>query len=202
MGSLTVTTKPNLKDKGWIDIPALNTDYDDWMDGAIEEVSTQFEAYIGRDFLEVSRVVELDVELNQFDFWLRHYPIVSIAEIKTRRHLGLSFSTEGIVLATNRYAFDAAKGILYTRGPQKVMGNLTLQVTYVGGLGTNQADLETNFPDIVSAANRQIAFMFKRRLDPGSFTQSIAGESTRADAELKLLKTVTETLDRHRSFTL
>lgn len=202
MGSLDVTTLANVKTAGFIDDLASAT-YDAWIDGAIDEVSSAFETYLGRDFLESSRTEVFDVGVHQVDFWLRHFPITSITSVTKRRHLGLSFVDDGIVVDADQYDFDFETGLLSIRPQQQtVAGRRVLEVIYVGGFGTDQADLEANYPDIVNAANRQIAWMFKRRKEPGNFSQSIAGQATKVDMEVQLLKTVKETLGKYRAFSV
>jgi len=169
------------------------------LDGLIAEVSTAFEAYMGRPFLEAARVEVRDTEAHQYQYWLRAFPILSIASIVIRQGVWTSFA-DGTTLNSTDYDFEAATGRVVLGVKSTWDGALTMQVTYTAGFALTTAAFVTAYPDIASAADRQIAHEWFRRKALDMSSVSVGGGGSLSTMKpVGLVPAVTKTLDAYRS---
>lgn len=195
-----VTTLARLKDGR---IPSLSSStFDNLLTDLIQECSQQFEDYIGHSFLEQTYTELYDIPRGGLTILnLDQMPVQSITSIKMRSSVGSDFA-DVTALDTTTYDVDLATGEVFFTQAMGWQGRRLVQVVYVAGMGTDQADFEVNYPEVVAAADRQIAWWFARRNMPGGETVMIGGGQTQQTKELTLLSTVKATLNGVRNWSV
>jgi len=126
-------------------------------------------------------------------------PVISITSIKEA--LYGEFDDADALVENDDYQIDKPLGLLHRIGCWWLMGNLAVQVVYVGGYtsaGDVPGDGETALPgDITEAALDQAGFVYQRRMSKGLTSESVQGGSISAYAQDKLLPGVVETMKRY-----
>ncbi len=127
-------------------------------------------------------------------------PVISITSIKEALY-GDHADADALV-ENDDYQIDKPLGLLHRIACYWLMGNLTVQVEYVGGYiaaGDPINEGETALPDdIVEAALDQAGFVYQRRMSKGLNSESVQGGSVSAYAQDKLLPGVVATMRRYR----
>jgi len=196
--ALQLTTIGRLKKPGLTDISIEDTSWDDYLTGVIAEVSSTIEGYIGHPILNETVTEVRNVENQEGVFWLRRRPVTSITSVETRVNVSTAWA-DATTLTSTSYDFDASNGKLVVTSTMP-MGALTMRVIYVAGFATTLANLISNYHDIVSAAERQVSYVYRRRNDPGAASISIGGQSMAHVKAVDLLDSVKATLRKYRSY--
>lgn len=194
--TLQVTTLDRIKRLGVTDIDLNDPTYDQPLTGLIAEVSKQIEQFIGHPLAQETVTEVHDLERFTTSVWLDRPPVASITSIKQRSSLSTAFSSV-TALDTTSYDYNATTGRVVF-DIQLVSGPRALEVIYSGGFATTTANLVASYPDIVNAAERQIAEMWRRRENPDKSSQSINGVTELVQAPVRLLDSVKATLYPYR----
>ena len=167
----------------------------------IADVSARFEQYLGRALELTTRTERFDAHPTTSRLMLEAYPISSVARVEydPERAFG---STGDVLVANDDFVSDDAHGILFLEGVLLSDYRQAIEVEYDGGLGANQAALEAAFPELVHAADLQVAYLARRRQNLGGSATSAAGASTTYVGAYELLPEVKSILDllRRRGF--
>lgn len=190
--TLQVTTIERVKRAGITDIDLNDTTYDQPLTGLIAEVSRQFEQYIGRPLLSETVTEVQDADRFQESLWLDRPPVTSITSIKMRSALSTAFA-DVTALATTSFDFNATTGRIVL-GLDLLAGVRSVEIIYVGGFAATTTALVSSYPDIVNAAERQVAEMWRRRMSPDRASESINGVTSTTQMAVRLLPSVKETL--------
>lgn len=196
--SLEITTTTRVKAAGLLGIDVADTKYDTLLGQLVAEVSAQFESYIGHSFLLAERQETLDVRYLTNRVFTEHFPIASISDVQMRYGIQFAWGGTGArsVVATE-YDFEADSGMISFAGSLFV-GPRSLRITYTAGFAADTATFLTGYPEIASAADRQIAHYFQRRNQPEAGSVSISGSSAMRQTAADLLPSVVRTLDPWR----
>lgn len=170
------------------------TSHDTLLGELLNGVTAAFEAYLQRPIWTTARTEEYDIAPRQRSFSLRAFPLASqasIASVKNRSALTTAWADITAMDTDGNYWVDLPTGILRFRN-SLYSGPSQLQVVYTAGMGADQTELETNYPDVVSAADLQLTHIFQKRTGLGSETHSIQGSSVTSPAVglLPLVKTM------------
>ena len=201
MALLDATTRERVKRAaGYQDPTTADSNEDTYLDALIDSVSLAFDRFIGGStpsgstsrLLQESRTEVFDLPRWRNFLWLPAYPISSITSVKQRSSISTAFSDVTAIDSSNYEAVTDTGKLNFTFN--LFAGEQTVQVVYVGGLATSTANLITNYPDVVDAADKQIVYELKRRdaLGPGSI--AVQGSTFVSQAGVKLLPSVTERL--------
>ncbi len=136
------------------------------LQGLVDQVSALFESSLHRRLLEEVRVEQFNVRRNQKLLAVDAFPILAPVDptplLELREASNRVFTNSStIILATDYYA-DLNRGTLLLDGAFHG-GAGSVRLAWTGGMGTNQADLGTRYPDLVEAANLWIAELWDRR---------------------------------------
>lgn len=190
--TLQATTIERLKTAAYTSIDENDTSQDEWLTGAIAEVSAAIEQYIGGGLKQETGIVEVhDVLQFQREWWLKRYPVSGITSVEVRSSAVIDWA-DATLLQTTTYDFT-------TRGRLLVLSTLSearlgLRVTYDAGYAVDTETLLSSHREIASAAERQVAYMFRRKNDPGRASVTIAGQDQVFQDAVRLLPSVKETL--------
>lgn len=198
--SLQATTITRLKTTAFTGLDPNDENEDEWLQGAIDEVSSAFEAYLGCKMKQEALVETYDVQQFQTQFWLRRFPIASVTAVETRTAVSVAWA-DATTLDSGTYDYEPNRGrlIIDTVLPP---GPMALRVSYTGGFATDTDDLLANYREIASAAERQVAYMYRRKLDPGKASVTIAGQDQVFQEPVMLLAGVKEALSPWRRLTV
>ena len=204
VATLKATTIDRVKEQGLGSIDINDEQYDAILQGLIDETSIQFEVFLGHRLLKAARTEVHDVERFRHSFFLREYPLASVATVKFRTSIATDWSTVAALPATS-YTFDSATGRLYV-DRDVIDAKDGLQVVYTGGFSTTTTLLTQEYPEIASAADRQVAYAFKRRNNPAASSTSVGASSVGypvafgepGQGALSLLKSVRDTLGAYK----
>jgi len=191
---MDITTKDNIKRL----ISKEGTEDDKLLIQIASSVSNRLEEYMGRELLIALRTEFFDIEQGQNLFLPLAFPITA-ADVFNDFDRNFAASSE---IDNNLYTFLGEWGELIIDQFTLDIGAKRLKVTYTGGLATDQADLESKFPDIEMAARIQGAFLYEKRQKLGIGAEAFEGGSMRFQSQLKLLPDVTEAIDKYRRLTL
>lgn len=142
----------------------------------ISGVSAAFELHLGRPLEATSRTETFDADPTVRRFFLRAAPVSAVASVKYDPDRVFGADT---LIDSDSYAVDEDLGIVILDG--YVLGSFSpraVQVVYTGGLGADQAALEAAFPELVHAADLQVAHLAKQRHALGATSISAGGGST------------------------
>lgn len=173
------------------------TMYDAFLTSSIQSVSQRFQRYMNRFLTQTARVEYFDVASNQAVFLPKALPVISVTDV--RNDSDRVFGTDTIVSANEYSVLDSE--LMFVDGISLSPGYKTLRLDYVGGMAPNTTDFVTAFADIAEAADKQVAFIHKRR-------KTIENESLSTDqgnvglGAWDLLPDVKETLDFYKRITL
>jgi hypothetical protein len=201
VATLKATTIDRVKAAGLGSFDINSDDYDDFLMGLIEETSVQFETYLGHKLLKSARTEVQDVEKFQRTFFLREYPITSVSTVKVRSAISTDWASVSALTATT-YSVDTVTGRLYLDTSTAYEGHDAIQVVYTAGFSTTTALLITEYPEIASAAERQVAYLFRRRNELEASTHSVGGGTSSQVGAAKMLPGVMETLRPYRRMVL
>lgn len=188
---MDLTTVPQIKER--IVIDADNTDDDDVIMRLIRSVSNKIEGFLRRE-LEIpsSDVTEyFTVDVGQTIFALKYYPISSITNVWN--DTDWSYGTSSLVDSSS-YQEDADSGLLYIDQYTLISGFRALKVTYSGGLVSDTFQLMSNYPDIVDACERQVAYLFNTRRQIGAVSVNVATGNVEFVGDRDLLQSVKDDL--------
>ena len=190
--TLQVTTVDRIKK---LSANSLNApEHDDLITSYIDEVSTQVELYLC-PLLNATVTEYRDLCQFQREIWLDRWPVTSITSVYNRSSVSVAWADANEIESTN-FDFSASSARLILDATVQP-GGRALRVIYVAGFATTTAALLTAYPDIVGAAERQIIHMYRRRTHPEKTSVSEGG-MTQTTVQVELLRSVKQTLDRHR----
>lgn len=168
---------------------------DTFLGNAISAVSRQFEGILHYELEQTSRVEDYGVQLHQRELFLRQWPLVSVTSVVVSSDW--DFANGTTLTADEDYRIDTVTGSVYFLRGALIAGFQTARVTYVAGLGTDTSNLETTAPDIVMAADLQVAEDFRRRDNPSTVTRGQLGKRKTFADQHNLLDRVRELLQPH-----
>lgn len=171
-----------------------DTQYDTFIDAAIDAVSKQFELYLGRGIAKIDRVEYFDVAPGQVAFQVYAWPIASISEIKND---SLHEFGSGTIVDSSLYTAYGNDGTVFADRLYLADGPISLKISYNGGLAVDTTALIAAFPDIAGAADMQVAFIDKRRRSVEAVNAGAGGTNV-TFSEFELLPDVKARLDRYR----
>lgn len=203
MASLDVTTIARVKTV--LNKDAGDSAHDQVLEGLIKQVSTKVEQFIGRELLSTSRTETYDGEPRMDRLCLNQFPVSAVTSVKVRASVGDETDWATITAVDDQnyelQESDGRSGVLLLNFTPFV-GRAAIQVVYTAGFGTSAADLLSSYPDVVSAAERQVAFEFQRWNDPGGKNVNVDGMSEVHTSPVRLLPAVAETLWAYKGWTL
>jgi len=170
------------------------TDSDALIDDMILGMSKRFEQFLGRGISLANRQDYIDVMPGQKTFYLWSWPVSTFEDVRHDHEWNFGATT---ALDTDLFTMLGRDGILQIERFPLVPGKRVLRVDYTGGMGTDTANFILNYPDLAEAADMQIAFEFRARVDIGTLSISDAGGSV-TNRDLNLLPAVKDRLTRHR----
>lgn len=189
---MDLTTIARVKQYGNI----TDTDHDAFLTVLVTAVSAAIEQFLDRHAESKSRTEYHDVLPGQSSFWLKGYPITSIASMTN--DIDWDFTTGDIdsgdfihLGSDDDGRIDVIKGLL-------LIGDRALKIVYTGGMGTDTTDFISNFPDIATAADQQVLFQFQRRDKLGEQSSTIQGTAVNLQPAITLLPIVKQILMPHK----
>ena len=194
--TLQLTTPEAMKRPGLTDLDLTDTSFDAWLEGAIAEVSAAVEQYVGCD-LTLETVTEVrSIFVQSGALWLNRRPVTSITSIDTRLSVSTAWD-DAYTLSSTSYDFLESGMLAFSTFPS--LGYLSTRIVYVAGLAASASDLEANHPAVASAAKRQVAHMFRRRIQPDASSVSMGGQNRNPSESVSLLPSVKESIAKFRS---
>jgi hypothetical protein len=149
----------------FLNISADITGEDDDLWGLISSVSKHAETYLNR-FVGIASYTEyFTINDGDYVFSLKAYPVSSTPAPAVYNDACWVYTT---ALGTTTYKIDATTGLLYVVKGTLTAGFKALKVVYTGGMGATPDDLMTEYPDLVHAVERQVAFYYRTKTKIGA----------------------------------
>lgn len=166
----------------------------------IKLVSSVFEEYLNRVFKTDAAIVEyFDVYPNKQTFYLKGYPVTSVTNVWNDHDLQFTTATP-----SDDYVLLDSRRIVFRPNYLVFSGRSALKVQYAGGMADDTATFITDFPEITTAANMQITYMFSKIREEDLIDVALSGKSSRSSSRASsrgdLLPQVRNILDRYRNF--
>lgn len=168
----------------------------------IPAVSSAVERYLGYSRAggaqKAARTETYDVCEGDSVIWLRSFPVDLAASFTVKNVVDRNFAAATAV-DDDLYSVDATLGRIVFDRWGLVAGPNVLQVAYTAGLDTTPGGVVTNYPDVATAVDLQVAFLYKRKdtLGLGSFSAEGGSVSfLNPDGLLKEVKTILDPLRR------
>jgi len=192
-----------------IGIDSADTAQDDLLTALIAGFTAAAEGYCGRALvLTAEDVTEYYSGVAEF-LCLRRYPVVEITSVKEAIDWDFDSATALVADSDYRLVGSGEKGILYRCYGKWSPVPDSIQVVYRGGFLSAEpgegepVEGEIAMPaDLQTEAINQCSFLYKRKDDLGLSGVSFQGGSFNKFADLDLLPTVRQTLDRYRRLVL
>ena len=163
----------------------------------ITATSLQIEKYLGRGAEVTSRTEFQNSTEGQSIIFLSSYPVTSVDNLYIDSTW--QFTT---ALDSDRYFLDSARGRVYLKSPLTECLN-SIKVEYTGGMGTDESDFISNYPQIALACDAQVDFVLKRKTEGlGAVASSLPGSTLTQERAAQLLRYVRQILNpyRHMSY--
>lgn len=171
--------------KAYLDIPPGTTASDATLQTMITSVSATLENSLNRTVKTESKTERRAAPMTGV-FTIYNGPATSITQI--RYSSSGMFSRDGITISSGNYELAPdGESIMIPdyRGPNGV-----LEVVYVGGMGTDTANLLSRFPVLDQAATLQVAYLWGRHKTLGRTSTDIGNGSTQWVGDYDLLDSV------------
>jgi hypothetical protein len=130
----------------------------------VESVSREIEKFIGYELEQKSRVEIYSPELNEHLVFLRTIPVVSITQVRVAAEGVWDFAAYTALVANTHYRLLSGGELYFSSG--LIVGRDTLEVTYVAGIGANDAAVIAAAGDLALAADIQVCEEFRRKNNP------------------------------------
>lgn len=184
--TLNITTLAKVKDLIRQADP-VTSEVDNQLNRLIAIVSRRAEERMKRGLLKEERTEVFDVEAGQRVFIVAAPPI-DIAEDVTVKNAADRDFTGGTTLDTSDLAVYNDE-----TGRVKCMTDLaegprTLQITYTGGMGEDQDDLITNYPELAELAALQVYTWWKQLPSVGKTSEGVIGVQYASYREMALIE--------------
>lgn len=164
----------------------------------VDGVSREFERYIGYELEQKSRVEYYSPELGIRLIQLLNVPVVSVTEVRTASEGTWNFTTGLALTSDSNYRASLGKvGEIYFLDGALIFGFETLKITYVAGVGTNDAGVIAAAPDLSDAADMQVAEEWRRKSNPSTVSKPGPKGPTVYDSPHVLLPRVRQRLSAH-----
>jgi len=187
--------------KGWTSDATRDT----WIGLAIKSVSARVEQALRRPMLSFAQTEHFTISKNDDQvFRLLGTPVNSGATFEVWSDADRDFTADTKVDATD-YHVDDNTGLLVVDEAYLDRGFKVIKVSYTGGMATNQAAFQSQFPDILEAVNMQVAFDYESRNRLGQVSNtgpdgsiSVYDNSPDDIGPGGFLETLKEAIRRHR----
>lgn len=175
--------------KAYLDIPSATTTNDTILQTMITSVSATLENSLNRTVKTESKVERRQTPMTG-KFMIYNGPATSIT--KVRYSPSGMFSRDATTLSTSSYELDPSGDIVIIPDYKGPSGQV--EVTYVGGMGTDTAALLAAYPVLDQAATMQVAYLWARRKTPGRSSTDLGGGNTQWVGDYDLLDAVVSML--------
>lgn len=146
----------------------------------IPAVSSAVERYLGFSRAggaqKADRTETYDVYEGDRVIWLRSFPVDLADDFAVKNAIDRDFAAAE-VLDEELYSVDATLGRIVFDRWGLLPGPNVLQVVYNAGLGAAAANVVTDYPDVATAVDMQVAFLYKRKDTLGMSSFSAEGGS-------------------------
>lgn len=146
----------------------------------IPAVSLQVEKYLGFSrpggALTAERTETHDVHPGDGLIWLRSWPVDLEEDFEVKNAFDRDFAAAEVIDA-ELYHVDAEVGRLAFDRYGLIPGPGALQVVYTAGFGADADDVVELYPDVATAVDLQVAFLYKRKDTLGLSSFSAEGGS-------------------------
>lgn len=171
--------------KAYLDIPSATTANDATLQTMITSVSATLENSLNRTVKTESKTERRACPMTGV-FRIFNGPATAITSV--RYSLSGMFSRDGITLASTSFELSPDGETIFAPDYRGPLG--TLEVVYVGGMGTDTADLLAKYPVLDQAATLQVAYLWGRHKTLGRTSTDIGNGSTQWVGDYDLLDSV------------
>lgn len=163
----------------------------------VASVSREIEKDLGYELEQKSRIELHSPDLNESLVFLKTIPVVSITQVRVAYEGLWDFAAYDVLVANDHYRLLATGELYFKYG--LIYGRDTLEVTYVAGIGVDDAAVIAAAPDLALAADLQVVEEFQRRKNPGVIVRTGPGGSAQTyDSRHGFLPRVIELLSPYR----
>ena len=187
--------------KAQLDFDVSDTSQDTILTTMVSAVSRQIEKYIDRPLEISTETEEYDGHSRMHSIYLRRQPVTDIFYIKTRSDW--KFDSAAAIDADLYHLVGETGEVLLDFNPRT--GPRSIQVSYKAGFAdvtsgplTGETGLAEDYPDIVLAADFQVAETWRRRDQAASRRTTVAGSGLEWEEALRFLPIVRELLSPYR----
>lgn len=159
----------------------------------ITEVSFEVETALSRHVEQIVRVDQQNIEPGQKTVLLKGYPVVSSVTIFN--DINRDFDSDSF--SSDEFYLNADRGIITVDLRTLVFGPGVLQVTYKGGMAATTSAFISAFPDLSTAIDHQVGFLYQRRRHIGQNSISAEGGSVSMTASTDWLPILSKAVARH-----
>lgn len=156
----------------WFGGQNFNFDWTAWLTAAIKGISQEVETSLRR-FTQVvaDREAFIDVRPGESEFFLKGYPVTSIANIWNDPDR--DYGSSDIIDPTDYALYPEDGLVVFDFGP--IAGARSVKVQYTGGMAADVDAFIEAFPDLVQAIDGQLIHNFQHKDDLG-LTDTDGGE--------------------------
>lgn len=181
-----------------IGVTEPDTSEDDRLELLLDEVSREMEQRMKRHAASAARVETYKLRAGESLISLRAAPVTSITSVIVSLSRDFSSEEAETLVVNVDYDFDLDEGTIAI--PGLIDDKTYVRVSYVGGMATDTATFELNWPDIAGKCRRQVIHAFQRITTPGGNVQvgqGPAGGATQFTGKYDWLPDVLATCDAH-----